>query len=305
MNDLDSSLYAYPAMRKYPVHTKEAALNSYKEFKGERAQYSEAKAAEIDAFFKRAAAYYETDLDPQVKTATAATTPMEFSTEDGGKIRISGLKTANDVKAAATFILEKRASMTRKQFKNAARGVLYAAANLDVPLESTAMSKIARIAGVGVGDRDKIQHEFEKRATLSIYTGKNKEEFWKYANEMRELSDEAFYKEANLNTMCDTLEEIDQLYGNQVKYGKELEAPEDVVFGETIDDLLKEASDLAYIESIDTTISKKALLERAEPANAFLQTHFGQKDALEGDALIEKVASLDAATATALLETIE
>ena len=305
MNNLDDSLYAYPAMRKYPVHTKEAALKSYQQYQSEKETYSEAKTAEIEAIFKHAAEYYDTELEPQVKKAANAETAFEFSTEDGGKIRISALKTAENVDAAASFILEKRASMTRKQLKNAAKGVLFAAANLDVSLDTPKMAKIARIAGIGVGNRDQIQYEFEKRATLNIYTGKNNEAFWDYANEMRALSDEAFYKEANLNTICDTLEEIDSMYGNQVKYGTVLKAPEDVVFGDTVDDLLKEAADLAYIESIDTTISKKALLERETAANSFLQAHFEQPEALKGEDLIQKVASLDAPTATALLEAIE
>ena len=121
---------------------------------------------------------------------------------------------------------------------------------------------------------------------------------------MKNLSDDDFYSETNLNKICSILEETDVLYGNNHKYGSRPAYPEDVVFSETVDDLLKEASDLLLIPSIDTTISKKALLERESKANAFLKTYLGQENDLAGDDLLGKVASLDADTASALLERI-
>jgi hypothetical protein len=95
------------------------------------------------------------------------------------------------------------------------------------------------------------------------------------------------------------------MYSNTHRYGHDLKHPEDVCFGQGVDDLLKEASDLAYIESIDTTISKKALLERKNAVNSFFSEYFGASEALDGDDLVAKVASLDENIANALLEAIE
>ena len=305
MNDLDNSLYAYPAMRKYPVHTKEAALNAYQQFKADRASYSQEKAEEIEAVFKKAASYYDMDIDPQTKQAAEPRDTVDLVADGDDYISMDVIKTVQDVQKAASYILTKRASMRRAQLKEAAKYVIWAAANSSMPLDSPALTKLAKIAGIGVGNRDDIIHEFEKRATMNIFDGADKEAFWKYAQELREMADEDFYKEATLNTVCDCIEKIDCLYGNQDKYGSSLRAPEDVCFGETMDDLLKEANDLSYIKSIDTTISKSALLERKTAANAFLKAHFGQENELEGDGLVNKVASLDAKTAEALLEAIQ
>ena len=85
--------------------------------------------------------------------------------------------------------------------------------------------KIAQIAGIGVGNREDIEHEFDKRATLNIFTGKNKEMFWNYSKALKELSDDDFYKEANLNTVCNVLEDIDIMYNNKQAYGKTLASP--------------------------------------------------------------------------------
>lgn len=304
MDNLDKNCFAYPSMRKYPVHTKEAALNSWSDFCEEKQSIPKVLATEITEVFQKAASYHEITLDPIVKEASVEPEVVHFGTEDGG-ISMSKIASANDVEAAATFILHKRASMPREQLAEAAKYTLWCASNMDVPVESDAMKKVARIAGVGVGDRDEIQSEFEKRATMNLFEGQSKEAFWNYVNEMKSMTDEEFYKEANLNKICNALEGIDIMYSNTHRYGHDLKHPEDVCFGQGVDDLLKEASDLAYIESIDTTISKKALLERKNAVNSFFGEYFGASEALDGDDLVAKVASLDENIATALLEAIE
>ena len=305
MNDFDSSIYAYPAMNKYPIHTKEAALNSYAQFLREKDKVSELKADEIEKVFQKAASYYEIDLTPQEKTDAAPRPTVQCDAGDGQVISMNKIASVEDVEAATKFILDKRATMKRKQLKQAAKYVLWCAASSDMDMNTPELQKIAHIAGIGVGDRQEIEHELEKRATLNIFSGKDKEAFWEYTKNVKAMSDADFYKEATLNDLCDCIEDIDELYGNQVKYGSTLKAPEDVCFAQTMDDLLKEASDLAYIESIDTTISKKALLERADAANSFFKQHFGTGEKLENEALVQKVASLDAPTAEALLDAIE
>ncbi len=67
---MDSSLFAYPSMRKYPLNTKEAALNSYSEFLQDEAQIPDALKAEISENFSKAASYYEIDYSQLKKEAS-------------------------------------------------------------------------------------------------------------------------------------------------------------------------------------------------------------------------------------------
>lgn len=304
MDNLDKNCFAYPSMRKYPVHTKEAALNSWTAFCDEKQDMPQIIVTEITEVFQKAASFHEITLDPITKEAAAESETFYLGTDEGG-ISMCKIASTADVETAASYILEKRASMPREQLAEAAKYTLWCAANMDVPVESDAMKKIARIAGIGVGDRDEIQKEFEKRATMNLFEGQSKEAFWDYVNEMKSMSDEDFYKEANLNKICNALEGIDIMYANTHRYGVDLKHPEEVCFGQNMDDLIKEASDLAYIESIDTTISKKALLERKNAVTSFFNEYFGTSEALDGDELVSKVASLDEDTANALLEAIE
>lgn len=304
MNNLSDSCFAYQSMRKYPIHTKEAACNSYQEFSKEASCYPKALAESIKERFQKAAEYHEIDLESLTKEASAD--PRETITFKGvdGNITMSKIASANDIPAAINKILEYREVTKRANLQEAAKYVIWSAANTDFDLDSDEMRKIAHIAGLGVGDREQIQSEFEKRATLNILDGESKDAFWKFASDLKELSDEDFYSEGNLNKMCSILEEIDTLYDNTHKYGTQLKRPEDVVFAHTMDDLIKEAHDLLLIPSIDTTISKTALLERADKANSFFKTYLGQEKELSGDDLFGKVASLDAEIAAALLERI-
>jgi len=221
------------------------------------------------------------------------------------EVDMNEIKSQDDFLKARDFILEKRANTTRASLAEPAKYVLWYAANHDVDLDSPEMRKIAHIAGIGVGDREKIEYELEKRATLNIFSGKDREEFLKFAKSMKDLSDEDFYQEKNLVTLCDVIDDIDFMYGNQHKRASDLGYPEDVVFSDTMNDLLKQASDLYYVPSIDATLSKKATLERANSINSFFQANFADYEALEGEKLIEKVASLDENTANALLEGLE
>ena len=119
------------------------------------------------------------------------------------------------------------------------------------------LEKVAKIAGIGVGDREEIENELQKVATEVILADGDREQFWKYVNTVKEMPDEDFYKEATLNTLCNVLDDINYAYDMQSRYGHSKKYPEEVVFGKNVDDLVKEASDLALIPSIDTTISKK------------------------------------------------
>ena len=62
---------------------------------------------------------------------------------------------------------------------------------------------------------------------------------------------------------------------------------------------------MLHIPSIDTVLSKKALLERSEAVNSFFTTYLGAEKPETAENMCEKVASLDENLAEALLERLE
>ena len=304
MDNLNKDWFAYPSMNKYPLHTKAAALQSYRDFQEGSSDIAQPIKADIESKFKKAAEYHDITLPAVSKTASAVPDTILFKGKTGD-LTISKIDSVEGFKEAANYILNKRASMKRADLQEAAKYVVWAAANSDAPQDTPELIKVAKIAGIGVGNREDIQHAFEKRATLCILEGNDRDEFWKYAKDLKELSDEEFYKESTLNKICDTIEEIDFMYNNTSRYGKDLEAPEDAVFADNMDDLLKEASDLMYIPSVDATLSKTALLERKDKTQAFFEEYLGANKKFTDAELIDKVASLDFVIADRLLEIIK
>ena len=299
MGNLNKAFYADEVHMQYPINTKEATLASYKLYKSAGVENHG-----VTAKFEKAAKFYDINLEDAMPKQAAAEPEMVSFKVPTGAIGMTKIASAEDVEKAAKYVNGLRDTFPRAYLKQAALYVLTSASDLDIELNSDELRKVAHIAGVGVGDRAEIEHEFDKRATLNML-GTSQEDFWKFSNEMKKLSDDDFYKQANLETICNVLEDIDLYYDNQHKYGSELNPPEDIVFKDTVDDLLKEASDCLLVPSIDATVSKKALLERSDAINGFFMSKFAQKEPLEGEKLLEKVANCDTLTAKLLFGVIE
>lgn len=301
MSHLDDSCFAYPALRRYPINTLESARNSYGAYTMQKKAYDKSAQELIEANFDKAEKFFMRPVRPlQKKAAARPTIALKGGDKDVVMTEITSL---DELKAATDYILDKRATEKRADLAEAAKYVLWSASNTDVDMNTPEMRKIARIAGIGVGDRDKIQTAIEKRATMMV-PGKDADAMWKFANDVKKLSDDEFFKEENINTLCNTLDDVDFMF-NQHKKASDVDYPENVCFEESLDDLLKQASDLYCIKSIDTVLSKKATLARKDKVNAFMSRYFGQTEPMEDDALLDKLASLDTGTALALLDYIE
>lgn len=303
MENLHESCFAFPALKKFPIHTREDTIGSVGAYKAQRSLFTTQQQGIIDANFTKAAAYYGLQMEKEASKPVHE--PLVFTGDDDSHIQMSEISNIDELNKAVDFILTKRASAKRRTLAEAAKYVLWSASNTRVDMDTNKFRKIARIAGIGVGDRDAIQHALEKRAVDNLLGQTERTAFWKFANEVKALSDSDFYRPENLETMCDVIDNIDYMFNGQHKQASYLGYPEDVVFAETQDDLLKQASDIYYIPAVDAAISKTATLERKNAINEFFSRHFSGQEPLDGDALFKKMASLDENTAKALLEHVK
>ena len=308
MEKLSNLCFADQFNRKYPIYTKEAAYNSYQEYCNAKAGLTEVKRAEIEANFQKAASFHEIELkEPQIKQAAAP--ELHILAEEGAEDAVSMplIRSIEDLHTARAFLLEKRASMPCKSLREAAKYVLWSAANSKEDLEEPEYRKIASLAGVGTGEKEAILEQFDKRGTMIPIPRLQQADFWAFSRKLHEIPDEEFYKEATLSKLCDTMDDLDRRYQLQPQYGARVGdsmflSPEEACFGQNLSDLTKEASDMLYIKSIDTILSKEALAERSDAVNGFFESYFGQEKPLETEEMTTKVASLDKNTAEALLK---
>lgn len=304
MDNLSNACFAYPLLKKYPVHTKEATIVSYEEFNSDRDKYTPLTVQNIESVFEKAASYHDLDLTSLTKEASAAPEVVSF-TGGGVTINMSKIACEEDIKEAADYLLTKRAQLSWKAVTDAAKYVYQNASESSIDIDAPEMQKLARLAGIGVGDRAEIEEEFCKRASDLALATDSRESFFNFFSELEKLPDEEFYKEANLKNICSAMEDIDKLSGNDYNYWRTVETPENICFKHTVGDLVKQASDLLTIPSIDTTISKKALLERKEAVKSFFSNAFNEELPSEDDKLFEKVASLAEIPANMLLDAVK
>ena len=310
MESLSKECFADQRNCKYPIYTKEAAEASFKDYCKDKTAIPDVLKTDIEAQFRKAAAYHEITLEePVIKEASVE---MNIIAENGAEKGVSMpiIASVEDIEQSKAYLLEKRASESCKTLREGAKYVLWAASNSKMDLEAPEMRKIAALAGCGVGDKEEILDQFDKRATLIELPVDQQTGFWAFSRELHAIPEEEFYKEATLTKICDTMDEIDRTYGLNTQYGHKvagsvLLSPEQACFGQNIDDLTKEASDMMHIPSIDTVISKKALLERKDGVNSFFSTYFGAENEQDDEKMCQKVASLDGKIAKALLESLE
>ena len=310
MDNLDKSCFAYQDGKRNPIHTKEDTLNSFRQYCGEKSRFGEALNRTIQKQFDKAAKYHEITLKEPEQTKTASTKHIATFQAGQGTINMPMIETADELDKAVSFILEKRASMTRDELKDTARYVLWEAANSDLDTDSPDMRKISMIAGIGTNDREDIEQQLGVRAKMASLSPSNAQTFWQFYNGLKDVSDEDLTKEASLDKICGFMEALDTEFELNKRYGQQydgitLKTPEEACFGQTLDDLLKEASDMMEITSIDTVLSKSALLERKNEVNSFFKRHFGVENDLSDQEMIEKVASLDSSVAIAFLEYVK
>lgn len=310
MDNLDKSCFAYQEGKRYPIHTKEDALNSFRQYCGEKSRFTEGINNAIQKQFDKAAAYHCIKLTPPVKKEAAAKHIATFRAGENGEIRIPMIETGEELDQAVDYILDKRASLGREALKDAAKYVLWEAANSDSDISDPKLKKIAMIAGIGTQDRKNVMEQLGVRGKLANLSDSNSQTLTQFILSEKALSDEEFSKEAHMDKICAFMDSMDKDFLLNHRYGEsfdgiKLQTPEEACFGQSLDDLLKEASDMMEITSIDTVLSKSALLERKPAVDSFFSSYLGQKEPLSEQEMFDKVASLDSSVAIAFLEYVK
>ena len=135
MEKLSKQCYAYPDKELYPVHTKEAALKSWQEFKRDLKNYTENELDLITGRFVKSAQardfkypmWDEGESTPQVQT---------IKDEEGNSVTFSKIASIQDVNTAVDILNASRSPAT---FHSSAATFLRKSP-LSVPLEALRMS---------------------------------------------------------------------------------------------------------------------------------------------------------------------
>lgn len=311
MTQLHKDCFAYPGRMHYPLHTKEAMLSSYSDFMKDKCTIPAAIGAGIAERFDKAAALHGVDLasvDVMPKKASAELITIECGE---GNITLTKIATLEDANKAADALIAARSSQSWESLRKAALYVMQRTVEIEQGsaedhgiMDTANMTKLAELAGIGVGDRAEVTEQFGKRASLVHLSATLGSQYAKAYSNLSKVSDDDFYKEASLHAMCATLDEIDTLYDLKRHYGKGIEAPEHVCFRTKMADMHKIASDMLRVASTGTILSKKAIFERKAAILTYLQDAYGMGKDASDDVVLQKVASLDKTALSAMLDSL-
>ena len=300
MENLSNECFAYPEKRLYPIHTKQAALKSWEEFKTDLDNYSMDRIHLIaDNFIKTAKLHGISYSMPEEKPVQAE---VEVLTDDDGtSVQLSKIASLQDVQTAVDTLQSSRGQLKAPFIRKVAQ-YLYKQAD-EQALEGQCMVKLARFAGLGLAEPEEIVVEFRKRGALIDMPQQAASQFYKIYRDFENMQNkDGLMKLAT--QMCDVFSQIDGLYKLERFYGDKIQAPEDICFKIGIQDLINEASDYLTVPSTGTVLSKQALLENKQAVQSFLDEKYGEKAASDEE-MLSKVASLSESGIKALLEVLD
>lgn len=296
MEKLAKECYAYPELDMYPIHTKQAAMESIQLFQTQQHNFMPAVRAKIASRLETAADFHQLGLEKQANTqpelidmpvgAASVSFSVPQSLEQAKQLaehitKLAGLGNAlSDLRDAA------RVGIT--VISNTAEANNW---HDDLFLGSEVRA-LMKMAGLGVGDKETVADEFRKRAFLIACSAGERKQLMDVAKSIESMDDAVFMKKASLDTFCDTLDAIDTKFGLKHHYGRSIQDPKQACYAQDVFDLHKQAADRLYIPSTDTILSRQALVEQKQAAQAYFKQYHNQN--IENQAqLMEKVASLD------------
>lgn len=297
MSELNSECYAYPERRKYPIHTKQAALNSFEDFKQDVQDYSIERIEAITNNFVKAAALhnikYNFEQQPVPETYTQVI-------NDDCNVSFTKIASASDIPHAVDFLQQLRQQYPLQQIRKIAIRLYKDIDQLTV--EQPNIKKIASFAGLGFGEPAQMLQEFCKRGSLIRIPNDIKSMFYKTYNQLSQADQQILFKKSS--QICDLMDNIDRMFKLQAYYDKNIKRPQEVCFSQNLDTLIKQAQDYLTVASTGTIMSKSALLEKKEKVADFFNNYYQTSIASDQD-MMQKVANLSEIGIKTLVKELE
>jgi hypothetical protein len=214
------------------------------------------------------------------------------------KIDVSG-----HYKEAAERFCADRSNYTYSMRRSFARGMLSAPDNVKEPLEPDTTEMLCKMANYGSCTAETARNAVFMR--MCLLRKKNPETFGnlvKVAKEVQEM--EGLLNINVLHKVARILDVVDRSNGLHVRYGKEINFPEDELFHFTE----KKASTVrndAIILSDKTIINRLALLDEKEKVDEYFEKIAGSKPYSDDEGLVDAVIKLDVHDVPTLLNFLE
>ena len=141
-----------------------------------------------------------------------------------------------------------------------------------------------------------------KRANLIDMPENKQRAVFKLYRQVQNADDQQLFKIAGY--VCQVMKSIDDTYKLKQHYGDKLKDPYTTCYGQTMNNLIKQAQDYLSVPSTGTILSKKAMLESKEQIKSFLNDYYDVQCKDDQD-MFTKVASLSQLGLRTMLKQVE
>jgi hypothetical protein len=300
---VDVDHYGDPANRLYPLNTKSNCWLSREHFSRDKAGLEKNAAEIIEGRINKMASFWGLDESIRVREEPTKHTIHAITIEDDIDKQMVELDVSGHFKEAAERFCADRGSYTYGMRRSFARQMLSAPADVQEPLEPETTEMLCKMANYGSCTAESARNAVFMRMCL-VRKG-NPEAFGhlvKVAKEVQEM--EGLLDIDVLHKVARVLDVVDRSNGLHVRYGKEINFPEDDLFHFTE----KKASavrDEALVLADSTIVNRFALLGEKEKVDEYFEKIAGSKPYSDEDGLVDAVIKLDAHDVPVLLNFLE
>ena len=237
--ELPQQVFADPAGRKFPCHTKAATWLSQLYFLEARHNYPTRRAQEVQGRISKAAAYFA--IEGMTKEAAglweAHNTPTQVVADrdyailfkqDGESQKLLPINNAENVKAAAQKLFEKQARYPFDLRQIAARKILHNATEHQVQLDDTVEEYLYKAAGFGMTTPERAAEKLGMRTLMMPKSASDMQ--IKMAKLTKSISKMKEIPLPELTKLAEIVDRVDTEFGFFNHYNEGIDTPEEIFF---------------------------------------------------------------------------
>jgi hypothetical protein len=302
-NVVDVQHFADPANRLYPVNTKSNAWLSREHFRRDKGTLEKQAAEIIEKRILKAAEFWGLDEPIRIREEPNKHTIHCIEIEDDVDKQIIKMDVTGHFKEAAERFCANRANFTYSMRRSFARGMLSAPADVKEPLDVDTEQMLCKMANYGSCTPETARDAVFLR--MCLVRRKDPETFGQLVKVAQSLQNmEGLMNIDVLHKVARLLDYVDRSHGLHVRYGRDINPPEDDLFHFTE----KKASavrDEALILSDGTILNRIELLHERDKADEYFEKIAGKPAPEDDDGFIETVLHIPADEVPTLLNFME
>lgn len=303
-NNVDVTHFGDPANRLYPLNTKSNTWLSREHFSRDRDKLEKTAAEVIDRRIRKAAELWGLDEPMRIRPANEAQPKVFHITIDGDHNKEKQvLDVTGHYKVAAETFYANRAAYPYLVRRSFARQMLSAPADVREPLDVEVEQGLCKMANYGSCTGNTARDAVFLR--MCYVRKRDPKTFGQLVKVAKHLSDvQGLVNIDLLHKTAVLLDAVDRSNGLHTRYGRELEPPEDQLFGFTE----KRASvirDEALIMADGSVINRFELLHEKPKVDEYFTKIAGRIPYRDDDGLVDAVVKLHAGDVETFYEFME